>query len=186
MNEIREIVTKAVIGKVTRHFEMTKMMPELSGLVKRIFGTAMINHHVEATRSGDSIDIAGYFDVHVWYSYDEDKKTDIIRARVDYSDVVSLNDGLRNNLLETDEISIEEMVAPYASDVRIEGGIIYVDVALTVVAEVIGETKMRVAILGPAIETLKPEVSFDPDDDLAEIDAAIKPNFLEATIFPFD
>jgi len=187
MNDIREIVTKAVIGKANRMFEVTSMMPETVGLVKRVLGTGMINHQMKATRSGNLIEISGSYEVHVWYTYeDELEKTEIIRLQVDYGDVVGLKNPLRENLLESDEIIVEEVIAPYATDVRIEAGIIHVDVVFEVVAEVIGETKMRVAILGPAVGPIIPEISFDPDDDLAEIDAAITPNFLEATILPFD
>jgi len=187
MNDIREIVTKAVIGKGNRIFEMTTMMPETAGLVKRVLGTAMINHRINAVKSGDLIEITGSYDIHVWYTYeDEEEKTAIVNLNVNYGDIIGLRNALRENLLETDEIVPEEVIAPYATDVRIESGIIHVDVVFEVAVEVIGETKMRVAILGPVTENVQPEISFDPDDDLAEIDAAITPNFLEATILPFD
>lgn len=185
MNNIREIVTKAVIGKGTRVFETGVAMPETAGLVDRVLGAVMMNHCVEARRSGNQIEISGSYEVHVWYAYDE-KKTDIVRTIVDYGDMIQLRHALREHLLDSDEITIDEVVAPYATDVWIEAGMIHVDVAFEVEAEVIGETKMRVAILGPVVESVKAEISFDPDDDLAEIDSAITPNFLEATIMPFD
>jgi len=186
MNEIREILTKAVIGKGSRKFDLTAMMPETAGLVDRVLGAVMTQHLVTATKSGNSIEISGSYEVHVWYTYEDDKKTEIVRMAVDYGDVIVLENALREHLLASDELVAEELVAPYATDVRIEGGVIHVDVSLEVVAEVIGETKMRVAILGPVVETVRAEIAFDPDDDLAEIDAAIQPDFLEATILPFD
>ncbi|MCL1989601.1 MAG: outer spore coat protein CotE [Defluviitaleaceae bacterium] len=186
MNEIREILTKAVIGKGNRNFELTVMMPETTGLVQRVLGAVMTYHQMNAARAGDLIEISGSYEVHVWYTYDDGKQTDIVRTTVDYKDRIELRNALRAHLLDSDEIMVEESVAPYATDVRIESGIIHVDVAFEVMAEVIGETKMRVAILGPVVETFNPEISFDPDDDLAEIDAAITPDFLEATIAPFD
>jgi len=189
MNDIREIVTKAVIGKGNRVFETTSMMPEVIGLVKRVLGAAMINHQIKATRSGNLIEASGSYEIHVWYTYEdasEGEKTEIVRLNVDYDNVISLRNALRENLLESDEIIPEEVVAPHATDVRIEAGVIYVDVVFEIAVEVIGETKMRVAILGPATNSIQPEISFDPDDDLAEIDAAITPHFLEATILPFD
>ena len=186
MNGIREIVTKAVIGRGYRKFEIGEVMPETPGLVNRVLGAVMLNHRVNAVRAGDLIEISGSYDIHVWYTYDDNKKTKIVRTTVDYGDMLELRDALRDHLLDSDEIISEEIVAPYATDVRIEAGLIHVDVAFEVAAEIIGETKMRVAILGPAFSTAKPEISFDPDDDLAEIDAAINADFLEATILPFD
>jgi len=186
MNDIREIVTKAVIGKGNRVFELVVEMPETPELVIRVLGAIMTNHDVKARKSGDLIEISGSYDVHVWYTYDDDKETEIVRVTVDYGDMIELRDALRDHLLDSDEITAEEIVAPYATDVRIEAGNIQVDVAFEVAAEVIGETKMRVAILGPAAPTFRPALPFDSDDDLAEIDDAITPNFLEATIEPFD
>ena len=189
MNDIREIVTKAVIGKGNRVFETTVMMPETVGLVKRVLGAAMMNHQMQAVKSGDSIEASGSYEVHVWYTYEDEKageKTEIVRLNVDYEDNIHLRDALRDHLLESDDVAVEEIVAPYATDVRVESGIIYVDIVFEIAVEVIGETKMRVAILGPATNSVQPEISFDPDDDLAEIDAAITPNFLEAKILPFD
>ena len=186
MNDIREIVTKAVIGKGDRTFNTSVVMPETTGLVIRVLGAVMTKHHVNAEKSGDLIEISGSYEIHVWYTYDNDEKTDIVRTTVDYGDIIELRYALRDNLLDSDEVTAEEIVAPYATDVRIEAGMIHVDVAFEVAAEVIGETKMRVAILGPVAQTIRPEISFDPDDDLAEIDAAIKPDFLEVTIEPFE
>ena len=186
MNDIREIVTKAVIGKGTRVFDIHVIMPEVAGLVIRVLGAVITNHKVNAQKSGDLIEISGSYEVHVWYTYDDDQQTDIVRTTVDYGDMIKLHQALRSHLLDSDEITAEEIVSPYATDVRIEAGMIHVDVAFEVAAEVIGETKMRVAILGPAGPTIKPEISFDPDDDLFEIDAAIEPDFLEATIAPFE
>ena len=186
MNDIREIVTKAVIGKGHRTFNVSVTMPETTGLVIRVLGAVMTNHCVNAEKSGDLIEISGSYEVHVWYTYDDDNQTDIVRMTVDYGDIIELRHALRDNLLDSDEITAEEIVAPYATDVRIEAGIIHVDVALEVAAEVIGETKMRVAILGPVAQAISPEISFDPDDDLSEIDAAITPDFLEVTMEPFE
>jgi len=186
VNDIREIVTKAVIGKGNRVFNTSVTMPETTGLVIRVLGAVMTNHCVNGEKSGDLVEISGSYEIHVWYTYDDDKQTDIVRMTVDYGDIVELYHPLRDNLLDSDEIIALEIVAPYATDVRIEAGMIHVDVAFEVAAEVIGETKMRVAILGPVAQAVRAEITFDPDDDLREIDAAITPDFLEATITPFE
>lgn len=186
LNEIREILTKAVIGKGRRKFDLSVMMPKTVGLVHQVLGTAMINHEVVAKKVANQVEVAGSCEVNVWYTYDGGKSTDITRLDLPYDGVIQLENGLREHLLDSDEIMAEEVVAPYATDVRISSGVIHVDVSLEVMAEVIGETKMRVAILGPVIEPITPEITFDPDDDLAEIDGLIEPNFLEATILPFD
>jgi spore coat protein E len=186
MNEIREILTKAVIGKGRRFFSVTTMMPETEGIVDKILSTAMINHETTASKEKNVVHVKGSYDIHVWYAYSDEKETAISRETVTYDAEISLENALRNNILATDDIIAEEILPPYATDVRIETGIIYVDVDFEIGVEVIGETKMRVAILGPVVEKVHAEVSYDPDDDLAEIDTAITPHFLEATILPFE
>jgi len=187
MSNIREILTKAVIGQARRVFNTTVKLPETPVLVGRVLGAVMTNHQVAAKKVGDEIEISGGYDVHVWYTHDDDKKTKIIRTNVDYGDLIGLDNPLRDNLLASDEVTVEEIVAPYATDVRVETGIVKVDVAFEVATEVIGETKMRVAILGPAGSTVPQELPYTPADDyLSEIDAAITPDFLDATIVHFD
>ena len=190
MNDIREIVTKAVIGKGNRKFEMPIRMPEVNGTIGRALGAFITNHQMKAIKSGDMIEVVGQYDVHVWYTNEADTASDIVRLTVNYGDMIELTDALRNHLLESDEITSEELVAPYTTDVWLDAGIIVVEIAFEVGVEVIGETKMRVAILGPVVEVeqVQPALTFEQeiDDDLSDIDAAITPDFLEAIIEPFE
>ena len=186
MSNIREILTKAVIGRGVRTFATEVKMPDSTVMVGRVLGAVATNHQVFTEKAGDQIEIYGSYDVHVWYTYDEDKKTKIVRTNVEYGDLIGLQHPLRENLLAGDVISAEEVVAPYATDVRLESNIIKVDITLEVAAEVIGETKMRVAILGPVEATNAPELAYPPQEDwLMEIDHAITPNFLDADFVEF-
>ncbi|MCL2560567.1 MAG: outer spore coat protein CotE [Turicibacter sp.] len=192
MNDIREIVTKAVIGKGRRTFDIPVRMPQVKGEIGRVLGAFITNHQLKATKSKDEVNVAGHYDVHVWYTNSDEIESDIVRLKVDYSERVELVDALRYHLLESDEIAVEALVAPFATDVGIEAGTITVDVSFEIGIEVIGETKMRVAILGPVIEQRsEPKLTFEAnassdDDDLSEIDAALNPDFLEAIIEPFE
>lgn len=187
VNDIREIVTKAVIGKGKRRFEMPIRMPQISGTIGRVLGAFITNHRMDAKKSGDMIEVSGQYDIHVWFTHQDDVESEIIRLTVDYGDIIELTDALRNHILETDEITVEEVISPYTTDVLLDGGIIIVEMAFEVGVEVIGETKMRVAILGPVVERPQPALTFEPEeDDLSEIDDAITPDFLEAIIEPFE
>lgn len=187
MNDIREIVTKAVIGKGKRKFEMPVSMPQVSGTIGRVLGAFITNHQMEAKTSGDMIEVSGQYDIHVWYTNEFDAESEIVRLTVNYGDIIELSDALRSNLLKTDEITAEELTAPYTTDVWLDAGIIVVEIAFEVGVEVIGETKMRVAILGPVVERPQPALTLEAeDDDLSDIDDAITPDFLEAIIEPFE
>ena len=199
MNDIREILTKAVIGRGQRGFEIDVKLPQTPTIPDRTLGAFITNHMMMVKQAGNLIEISGTFDIHVWYSTNGDTETNIAKSTVDYGNFVELRDTLRPHLLSTDEIICEEIVAPYATDVRIEDGIIATDTKFEIGVEVIGETKMRVAILGPVIEKSpfvhKPDptpifpIEFDDItdmDDLSEIDLAINDDFLDATIENFN
>jgi len=192
MNQYREILTKAVIGKTHRSFETSVTMPQTKANVTKILGAIILNHDVIATRIGSKVEVTGSYDVNVWYVFD-DQETEVVRTTVEYNDKVVIENALRTNILESDEIYVEEVLAPYAQDIRLENGLIQIDIGYEITVEVIGETKMRVAILG-AVKTedsIIPEISFDPDaflpfDDLSEIDDAITDNFLGTDNMNFD
>ena len=188
MNEIREILTKAVIGKGQRSFELNVSLPQTAILPDRTLGAFITNHHMQVAKVGNDIELSGTYDLHCWYTHSGDTETNISKMTVEYGNRVELQNALREHLLETDDILCEEVVAPYATNVRVEEGFIVADVLFEVGVEVIGETKMRVAILGPVLEheralPVPPSLDFD---DLSEIDAAINEDFLDARIDPFE
>ena len=83
MNEVREIVTKAVVakGKKTMHIShslKTNVHPY------SILGCWIINHEFEASKVDDIVDINGSFEVNIWYSGMENTKTDVLREVVPY------------------------------------------------------------------------------------------------------
>lgn len=186
MNEIREILTKAVIGKGQKTFKIDVQLPQLPNLPDRTLGAFITNHQMNVRKIGDTIELSGNFDLHVWYTYHADTETKVGCTTVDYGSTVELQSTLRDHLLETDEITCEELIAPYASNVRVEEGFIVADTQFEIGIEVIGETKMRVAILGPVLEAPTQGLAHLDFDDLSEIDGAINENFLDATIEPFE
>jgi len=188
MNEIREILTKAVIGKGQKAFEINVELPPTPNLPDRTLGAFITNHQMNVRKSGNDIELSGSYALHCWYAHSGDGDTEVVRTTVDYGNTVELQNALRDHLLDTDEILCEELIAPYATNVRVEEGLIVADTQFEVGVEVIGETKMRVAILGPVLETPaldQPDTQID-FDDLSEIDEAINENFLEAVIEPFE
>lgn len=187
MNNIREILTKAVISEGRRIFTTTVKMPEPPVLIGRVLGAVMTNHQTTAQKNGNALEISGSYDVHVWYTYDEDKKTKISRTTVEYGDIIELVNPLREHLLISDEVFASEITPPHATDLRIESGIIQVDINFEIAVEVIGETKMRVAILGPVATNAPEQISYQTEDDyLVDIDKEINPHFLDAEILHFD
>ena len=85
----KEIVTKAVIGKGKKYFKNTyNLLTENNA--NTILGCWVINHEFKGTVNGDKVVIDGNFDVNIWYSYDDDKKTTVANKNISYSEVVSV------------------------------------------------------------------------------------------------
>ena len=128
------------------------------------------------------MEVKGHYDINVWYSYDGNTKTEVARETIKYGDLVNINRLIRDYLYEGDEVIARTIQQPTCIDARIEGDNIIVEVEFEIVVEVIGETKMRVAILGP-VEYDSQYDDEDEDDDLSEIDMQINTKFLNNSPF---
>ena len=162
MNDIREIVTKAVIGKGKKRFKITSPLNDLRSPADSILGCWIINHKFGARKCDNSVDVKGVYDINVWYSFADNTQTEVARQTIEYDDQVNVHRTIRDCLYEGDEVIARTIQQPTCVDARIE---------------VIGETKMRVSILGPV------ESDCDTDDEEDEIDQQINPNFLKNSPF---
>ena len=85
MENFREIVTKAVIGKGKKTFiNKYSFMPEEKPTT--ILGCWVINHKFEGYKEQDKIRIKGDCDVNIWYSYDNDTKTLVSKQTINYDE----------------------------------------------------------------------------------------------------
>lgn len=145
MNNYREIVTKAVIGKAkkttTQSFKVgTQETPNT------VLGCWVINHQFNGTNSNGKVLVNGSFDVNVWYSYDNDTKTAVTTERVSYEDIMNVtlkNDTMLDN---TSEIIVRGLHQPTVSDVGIEDGVVNLKIEKELGVEIVGNTKVKVSV----------------------------------------
>ena len=78
MSSYKEIVTKAVIGKGKKLFT-NEYVVDVDKDVSTILGCWVINHNFHGEMVKNDIVITGSFDVNIWYSYDDDTKTDVLK-----------------------------------------------------------------------------------------------------------
>ncbi len=155
MNNIREIVTKAVISKGKKTIRIKDVVVPCDDSFS-ILGCWVINHEFHANFDNscvkrDRVQVEGTFEVNIWYSYDNNQKTDVARMVSDYSDVVYVRQLIQE---ENDDLDIIAKVTKQPTVVNaciVENGM-SVDIILELVVEVIGETKILVSAL-PALET---------------------------------
>ena len=88
----KEIVTKTVIGKGKKTFTDTRRK-KIENNPSTILGCWVINHNFEGVKNRDSVTINGSYDVNVWYSYDNDTKTDVLKETVPYTETVHIKNN---------------------------------------------------------------------------------------------
>ena len=80
-SNFKEIVTKTVVGKGRKIFKSShSLTPE--NTPNTVLGCWVINHNFKATLNQKKVDVNGCFEIDVWYSYDDNTKTDIARGDI--------------------------------------------------------------------------------------------------------
>lgn len=145
MTNYREIVTKAVIGKAkkttTQNFTVR---PEETP--NTVLGCWIINNTFNGVNHKGSVLINGAFDINIWYSYDNDTKTTVTTERITYSDIMNVRLKNETMLDNTSEIIVRSLKQPTVTDVKIENGSVALSVDKEMGVEVVGNTKVNVAV----------------------------------------
>ena len=139
MNNYREIVTKAVVSKGKKLFTSTNTVTVNNP--STILGCWVINHNFNGVKEGNKIIIDGSYDVNIWYSYDNDTKTDVIRETNKYSEVI--------NMRERDDTSGEEIIVrslkqPNCVKVDIDNNNIIYTIEKELGIELVGDIKVKI------------------------------------------
>jgi spore coat protein E len=147
MSEYREIITKAVVAK-GRHFSQCTHTISPSQKPASILGGWIINHNYDAQKNGRTVEVEGTYDINVWYSYNENTKTEVVTERVTYVDVIKLRYKDDNFIDDEHEVICKALQQPNCLEVTISpnGNKIIVQAEREHLAEVIGETKVCVHV----------------------------------------
>jgi spore coat protein E len=146
MGEYREIITKAVVAK-GRKYTQSKHTVCPAHSPSSILGCWIINHKYEAKKVGKTVEITGTYDINVWYSYCDNTKTEVVTERVGYTDVIKLKHR-DSGSFDDQEVIARVLQQPNCCEAVISqsGNKIVVHVEREFIVEVIGETKVCVAI----------------------------------------
>lgn len=145
MANYKEIVTKAVIGK-TKKSTKDELSIETDTAVDTVLGCWVINNTFSGHNNRGKVNIDGNYDVNVWYSYDNNTKTNVLVRNFTYQDLVNVKLKNDTNLTNTNEILVRSLSAPSVTNVEVEGTKIKLNVEKELGVEVIGDTKVRIAV----------------------------------------
>lgn len=142
----KEIVTKAVIGKGKKYFKNNYSIT-VSDNPTTVLGCWVINHKFKGYKSGGKVGVDGSFDVNIWYSYDNDSKTTVVNKKIDYNDLFNIKARSDADLTGDTDIIVRTLKQPSCSKVNIESnGVITFDIEKELGVEIVGETKMKIAV----------------------------------------
>ena len=176
MPSYKEIVTKAVVGKGKKYFKNTYTI-EATNKPTTVLGCWVINHKFKGYKSKEQIGVDGSYDVNIWYSYENDSKTTVINKQINYNDLFNVKIKEDVDLTGDTDIIVRTLKQPTCSKVNIEeDGKISFDIEKELGVEIVGETKMKIAI--EEDEEPWQDLSEITDDIEKEIDKSINENFI--------
>lgn len=140
MANYKEIVTKAVIAKGKKTFTTDNSI-KVDNNPSTILGCWVINHNFNGTRSNDKININGSYDVNIWYSYDNDTKTGVVKQTNNYNEIVNMREP---DDLTNEEVIVRSLKQPNCVDVSIDGNNIKYKIEKELGIELVGDTKMKI------------------------------------------
>ena len=174
----KEIVTKAIIGKGKKYFQNNYSIKATDNPTT-VLGCWVINHKFKGYKSGEKIGVDGSYDVNIWYSYDNDSKTTVINKKVEYNDLFNVKVRENADLTGDTDIIVRTLKQPTCSKVNIEDdGTITFDIEKELGVEIVGETKVKIAIE----EDEEPWDEIDDEvteDDLKDIDENVTDNYID-------
>ena len=169
MSNYKEIVTKAVVSKGKKLFTSTNNV--MVNNPSTILGCWVINHNFNGVKENNKIIIDGSYDVNIWYSDDNDTKTDVVRETNKYSEVINMRE--RDNT-SGEEIIVRSLKQPSCVKVDIDGNNIIYTIEKELGIELVGDIKVKI----------EANLDEDPWDEIVEekdIDD-IKEDFIEESL----
>ena len=145
MAYFKEIVTKAIIGKGKKTTNVDHTITT-DDLVNTVLGCWVINHTFNGINNGGKILVNGSYDINIWYSYDNNTKTNVLVKRFNYQDSMNVKIKENGEFTNTSEIIVRTLTQPSVTDVNVDGNNISLSVHKEMGVEVVGDTTVRVSV----------------------------------------
>ncbi|MBQ6324331.1 MAG: outer spore coat protein CotE [Bacilli bacterium] len=101
----------------------------------------VITHDFNGTKTDNQININGSYDVNIWYSYDNDTKTDVVRETNTYNEVIKMHN---REDVSGEEVIVRSLRQPNCIKVDIDGNRINYVVEKELGIELVGDIKVKI------------------------------------------
>lgn len=139
----------------------------------------VITHKFKGYQADDKVGVNGSFDINIWYSYENDSKTAVINQTINYNDTFNVRVREDADLSGDTDIIVRSLKQPTCSEVNIKDGkTISFNIEKELGVEIVGETKMKIAI--EEEEEPWEEIVDEVDEEtLNEIDEKVDENYIK-------
>ena len=144
LSTFKEIVTKAVVGKGKKYYKNAYTI-ETENVPTTVLGCWVINHTFKGSEIGGKIVVDGSYDVNIWYSYENDTKTTVITKKITYSESMMVRQRETTDSTVKD-IIVRSLKQPSCINAKENGKSISIEIEKELGIEIVGDTKVKVAI----------------------------------------
>ena len=174
-NNYKEIVTETVIGKGKKTFKNDYELTTDTD-VDTVLGCWVINHKIKGKKDDEYIKINGSYDINIWYSYDNNTKTNVVSKKMFYEERVRVKVRENGDLNDNSEIIIRSLKNPTCIDVSNEDKTIKYTISKELGIEIVGDAKIRIPVSNSEDDY---DLIIDEDEVNNEIDKSVNTNYLD-------
>ena len=174
-NNYKEIVTKTVIGKGKKTFKNDYELTTDTD-VDTVLGCWVINHKIKGKKDEEYIKINGSYDINIWYSYDNNTKTNVVSKKMFYEEKVRVKVRENGDLNDNSEIIIRSLKNPTCIDVSNEDKTIKYTISKELGIEIVRDAKIRIPVSNSEDEY---DLIVDEEEINNEIDKSVNTNYLD-------
>ena len=174
-NNYKEIVTKTIIGKGKKTFKNDYEITTDTD-VDTVLGCWVINHKIKGKKEQEYIKINGSYDINIWYSYDNNTKTNVVSKKMFYEEKVRVKVKENSDLDDNSEIIIRSLKNPTCIDVSNEDKTIKYTISKELGIEIVGDAKIRIPVSNNEEDY---DLIIDEDEINKEIERSVNTNYLD-------
>ncbi|MBQ7136793.1 MAG: outer spore coat protein CotE [Bacilli bacterium] len=105
-----------------------------------------MSHNFKGYKAGDTITVEGSYDINIWYSCQDDTKTEVVRQTDTYKETVVVPRKNNSNISGDEEIIVRSLRQPSCVKAEIQNGMIVYTIEKELGIEIVGDTKVKIAI----------------------------------------
>ncbi len=168
MSNIKEIVTKAVIGKTKKSSKDT-IKVTINDNIDNVLGCWIINHNFNGTLTNNSVTITGSYDLNIWYSTDNNTKTNVYVNNYTYNETVNVKLNKEELLTNKNEIIVRCLTSPNVDNVKVDGKEVELTVIKDLGVEIIGDMTVRINAMDYLDDYDEDDLDIDIDDNYLNV-----------------